>query len=102
MGRLKKALEQQAATLGIPRNVYTPKVTQPVQIPFKARRTAKVLSASSAPTVIFFGLACSLTLPPKRSQTECIVLRKAYHKRRASRVNYVSRPLPLQLMLHCW
>lgn len=43
MGRLKKALEQHAAALGIPRAVYMPKVTQPVLIPHKARKKARVV-----------------------------------------------------------
>jgi len=43
MGRLKKALEQHAAALGIPRAVYAPKLTQPVIVPHKPRRTARVL-----------------------------------------------------------
>lgn len=43
MGRLKKALEQHAAALGIPRTLYMPKVTQPVLIEHKAERTVKVV-----------------------------------------------------------
>ena len=43
MGRLKKALEQHAAALGIPRTLYMPKVTQPVLIAHRAERTAKVV-----------------------------------------------------------
>ena len=43
MGRLKKALEQHAAALNIPRAVYTPKVTQPVLIEHRAERSAKVV-----------------------------------------------------------
>ena len=43
MGRLKKALEQHAAALGIPRAVYMPKLTQPVVVPHKPRRTARVV-----------------------------------------------------------
>lgn len=43
MGRLKKALEQHAAALGIPRTLYMPKVTQPVLIEHRAERTAKVV-----------------------------------------------------------
>ncbi|PRW05865.1 Cleavage and polyadenylation specificity factor subunit 3 [Chlorella sorokiniana] len=43
MGRLKKALEQHAAALGIPRTLYMPKVTQSVLIEHKAERTAKVV-----------------------------------------------------------
>ena len=43
MGRLKKALEQHAAALGIPRAVYMPKVTQPVLIAHRAQRTAKLV-----------------------------------------------------------
>ena len=42
MGRLKKALEQHAAALGIPRALYMPKVTQPVLIHHKEELTAKV------------------------------------------------------------
>ena len=42
MGRLKKALEQRAAALGIPRAVYMPKVTQPVLVEHRAERAAKV------------------------------------------------------------
>ena len=42
MTRLKKALEQHAAALNIPRAVYMPKVTQPVLIHHKAERLAKV------------------------------------------------------------
>ena len=43
MGRLKKALEQHAAALNIPRTLYMPKVTQPVLIEHRAERTAKVV-----------------------------------------------------------
>ncbi|KAL4445408.1 hypothetical protein ABPG77_011233 [Micractinium sp. CCAP 211/92] len=43
MGRLKKALEQHAAALGIPRTLYMPKVTQPVLIEHRAERVAKVV-----------------------------------------------------------
>jgi cleavage and polyadenylation specificity factor subunit 3 len=43
MGRLKKALEQHAAALGIPRAVYMPKLTQPVLVAHKPRRTARVV-----------------------------------------------------------
>lgn len=43
MGRLKKALEQHAAALGIPRAVYMPKLTQPVMVHHKPRRTARVV-----------------------------------------------------------
>lgn len=43
MMRLKKALEQHAAALEIPRAVYTPKVTQPVLIPHKPKRVARVV-----------------------------------------------------------
>jgi cleavage and polyadenylation specificity factor subunit 3 len=43
MMRLKKALEQHAGALGIPRTLYTPKVTQPVLIEHRAERTAKVV-----------------------------------------------------------
>lgn len=43
MGRLKKALEQHAAALGIPRAVYMPKLTQAVMVPHKPRRTAQVV-----------------------------------------------------------
>ena len=43
MGRLKKALEQHAAALNIPRNVYTPKDTQPVLILHKPLRTARIV-----------------------------------------------------------
>ncbi len=43
MGRLKKALEQHAAALGIPRTLYMPKVTQPVLIEHRAERIAKVV-----------------------------------------------------------
>ena len=43
MGRLKKALEQHAAALGIPRTVYMPKVTQPVLIAHRAQRTAMLM-----------------------------------------------------------
>lgn len=43
MGRLKKALEQHAAALGIPRAVYTPKLTQAVVVPHRPRRLARVV-----------------------------------------------------------
>lgn len=43
MGRLKKALEQHAAALGIPRSVYAPRLTQPVIVPHRPKRTARVL-----------------------------------------------------------
>ncbi|PSC69750.1 Cleavage and polyadenylation specificity factor subunit 3 [Micractinium conductrix] len=43
MARLKKALEQHAAALGIPRTLYMPKVTQPVLIEHRAERAAKVV-----------------------------------------------------------
>ena len=43
MGRLKKALEQHAAALGIPRAVYMPKLTQAVMVAHKPRRTAQVV-----------------------------------------------------------
>jgi cleavage and polyadenylation specificity factor subunit 3 len=51
MGRLKKALEQHAGALNIPRSVYMPKVTQPVLIHHKAERTAKLVGrlAEKAP-----------------------------------------------------
>lgn len=42
MGRLRKALEQHAAALGIPRELYMPKNTQAVLIHHKAELTAKV------------------------------------------------------------
>jgi hypothetical protein len=43
MGRLKKALEQHAAALNIPRTLYMPKVTQAVLIEHHAECTAKVV-----------------------------------------------------------
>ena len=43
MARLKKALEQHAAALGIPRAVYMPKVTQPGRVAHTARRAARVV-----------------------------------------------------------
>lgn len=43
MGRLKKALEQRGAALGIPRTLYMPKVTQPVLIEHRAERQAEVV-----------------------------------------------------------
>lgn len=43
MGRLKKALEQHAAALNIPRALYMPKVTQPVLIEHRTERTAKAV-----------------------------------------------------------
>jgi cleavage and polyadenylation specificity factor subunit 3 len=43
MMRLKKALEQHAAALGIPRTVYTPKVTQAVLVSHRPRRLARVV-----------------------------------------------------------
>lgn len=45
MGRLKKALEQRAAALDIPRTVYTPKVTQPVLISHAPRRSASIVGS---------------------------------------------------------
>lgn len=45
MMRLKKALEQHAAALGIQRTVYTPKVTQPVLVHHRPRRVARVVGA---------------------------------------------------------
>ncbi len=41
MGRLRKALEQQAALKGAVRTLYTPKVAQPVHIAHRAQRIAK-------------------------------------------------------------
>jgi cleavage and polyadenylation specificity factor subunit 3 len=48
MGRLKKALEQHAAALGIPRAVYMPKLTQPVLVAHKPQRTARVVGRLAA------------------------------------------------------
>lgn len=45
MGRLKKALEQRAAALDIPRTVYTPKVTQPVLIAHAPCRSAAIVGS---------------------------------------------------------
>ena len=42
MNRLKKALEQHASALGIPRALYQPRVTQSVLIHHKAELSAKV------------------------------------------------------------
>eukprot|EP00887_Chlorella_sp_A99_P001920 scaffold18.g1920.t1 len=52
MGRLKKALEQHAAALAIPRTVYMPKVTQPVLIHHRAERSAQLVGrlAEKPPT----------------------------------------------------
>ena len=41
MGRLRKALEQQAGALGRPRQLYTPRVGQPVHITHQAQHLAK-------------------------------------------------------------
>lgn len=41
MGRLRKALEQQAGALGQPRQLYTPRVGQPVHITHQAQHLAK-------------------------------------------------------------
>ncbi len=41
MGRLRKALEQQAGALGQPRQLYTPRVGQPVHITHQAQYLAK-------------------------------------------------------------
>ena len=48
MGRLKKALEQHASALGIPRQVYMPKLTQPVLVHHKPKRTARVVGRLAA------------------------------------------------------
>ena len=49
MGRLRKALEQQAGALGQPRQLYTPRVGQPVHITHQAQHLAKVCALSEAP-----------------------------------------------------
>ena len=43
MGRLRKALEQQAAVAGATRTLHTPKLTQPVRIHHRALHLAKVM-----------------------------------------------------------
>ncbi|KAK9822187.1 hypothetical protein WJX81_008406 [Elliptochloris bilobata] len=43
MGRLRKALEQQAGALGQPRQLYMPRVAQPVHITHQAQHLAKVV-----------------------------------------------------------
>lgn len=48
MARLKKALEQHAAALGIPRTLYMPKVTQPVLIEHRAEAAARVVGRLGA------------------------------------------------------
>ncbi len=47
MGRLRKALEQQAGALGQPRQLYTPRVGQPVHITHQAQYLAKARRASA-------------------------------------------------------
>lgn len=47
MMRLKQALERRAAALDLPRNVYTPKDVQPVQIEFHPEHVAKVMGRLS-------------------------------------------------------
>ena len=48
MMRLKKALEQRAKATDVTRNLYTPKVTQPVHIRHQPRHVAKVRHFQSA------------------------------------------------------
>ena len=50
MGRLRKALEQQAGALGQPRQLYTPRVGQPVHITHQAQHLAKA-RASLPPAI---------------------------------------------------
>lgn len=64
MGRLRKALEQQAAAKGQQRALYTPKVGQPVHITHRAQRRVKVgdlchKSLCSVPRQATFVLQCS-------------------------------------------
>ncbi len=47
MGRLRKALEQQAGALGQPRQLYTPRVGQPVHITHQAQYLAKARRATT-------------------------------------------------------
>ena len=47
MMRLKEALRKQAALRGEARQFYTPALGQPVRIPHKAERMAKVRSRKS-------------------------------------------------------
>ena len=71
MMRLKKALEQRAGALDIPRAVYTPKVTQSVIIPHAPRRIARVvgpLAETSVSTSEISGLVV------KRKQSDLTIM----------------------------